>query len=118
MSELALAALFQAIVQIESGGNLKARNGDAYGPAQIKPVVVEDLKRAGYDVSLRERGTMDGSFRLFKLYTQHWIQRRKLKDTPRTRANIWRYGPFNSKTTHNDATYYSKQAEFLMSRKK
>ena len=56
MNELALAALFQAIVQIESGGNLKARNGDAYGPAQIKPVVVEDLKRAGYDVSLRERG--------------------------------------------------------------
>ena len=118
MSELALAALFQAIVQIESGGNLKARNGDAYGPAQIKPVVVEDLKRAGYDVSLCERGTMDGSYRLFKLYTQHWIQRRKLKDTPRTRANIWRYGPFSSKATHSESTYYSKQAEVLMSRKK
>lgn len=118
MSELALAALFQAIVQIESGGNLKARNGDAYGPAQIKPVVVEDLKRAGYDVSLRERGTMDGSYRLFKLYTQHWVQKRKLRDTPRTRANIWRHGPFSPKTTRNEATYYSKAAEILMSQKK
>ena len=86
MNELALVALFQAIVQMESGGDLKARNGDAYGPAQIKPAVVEDLKRAGYDVSLRERGTMDGSYRLFKLYTQHWVSRRKLKDTARTRA--------------------------------
>jgi hypothetical protein len=118
VNELALVALFQAIVQMESGGDLKARNGDAYGPAQIKPAVVDDLKRAGYDVSLRERGTMDGSYRLFKLYTQHWIQRRKLKDTARTRANIWRHGPFSPKTTHNEPTYYSKAAEILMNKKK
>lgn len=118
MNELALVALFQAIVQLESGGYLKARNGEAYGPAQIKPVVVEDLKRAGYDVSLRERGTMEGSYRLFKLYTQHWVQKRKLKDTPRTRANIWRHGPFSSKTMQNEATSYSKMAEVLMNMKK
>ena len=118
MSELALAALFQAIVQLESGGYLKAKNGDAYGPAQIRPVVVEDLKRAGHNVSLRDRGTMEGSYRIFKLYTQHWVQKRKLKDTPRTRANIWRHGPFNSKTMQNEATSYSKMAEVLMNMKK
>ncbi len=36
MTETTLWALFLAIVQLESGGDLKARNGTAIGPAQIK----------------------------------------------------------------------------------
>lgn len=109
--ESALLALFLAIVQLESGGNLAARNGDAIGPAQIRPGVISDCAALGIRADPR---TLAGSFVLFKTYTGATLSRRGLPDTPRNRANAWRHGPYSRPVTWNAETTYSRKAEALM----
>ena len=110
MPESALLALFLALVQLESGGNLNARNGDAIGPAQIKPGVISDCRALGVKADPR---TLAGAFVLFKTYTGENLAKRKLPDTPRNRANAWRHGPFSVPVTRNAETTYSRKAEAL-----
>ena len=110
MSESALLALFLALVQLESGGNLDARNGDAIGPAQIRPGVLADCAKLGVKGEPR---TLAGSFALFKAYSGATLARRGLPDTPRNRANAWRHGPFSAPVTRNAETTYSRKAEAL-----
>ena len=110
MSEAALLSLFLAIVQLESGGNVAARNGDAIGPAQIRPTVISDCRALGVKADPR---TLDGAFVLFKTYTGANLAKRKLPDTPRNRANAWRHGPFSVPVTRNAETTYSRKAEAL-----
>ena len=106
----ALLSLFLAIVQLESGGNVAARNGDAIGPAQIKPGVLADCAKLGVKGDPR---TLAGSFALFRAYTGATLARRGIPDTPRNRANAWRHGPFSSAVTRNAETTYSRKAEAL-----
>lgn len=110
MPETALLALFLALVQLESGGNLDARNGPAVGPAQIKPGVLADCRALGVRADPR---TLDGAFALFKAYTGGHLARRGLADSPRNRANAWRHGPYSAPVTHGEATTYSRKAEAL-----
>ena len=110
MSEAALLSLVLAIVQLESGGNVAARNGDAIGPAQIRPTVISDCRALGVKADPR---TLDGAFVLFKTYTGANLAKRKLPDTPRNRANAWRHGPFSVPVTRNAETTYSRKAEAL-----
>ena len=110
MPEQALLALFLALVQLESGGNLNARNGDAIGPAQIRPTVISDCRALGVKADPR---TLDGAFLLFKTYTGANLAKRKLPDTARNRANAWRHGPFSRPVTRGEATTYSRKAEAL-----
>ena len=116
MTESLLWALFLAIVQMESGGRLNVINGDAVGPAQIKPVVVQDVTKWGGKVTLKDRTTLEGSYRIFKAYTDRWIAVRHLEDTPRNRANIWRHGPNSKVTLKGESTKYSLKVESLLSR--
>ena len=111
MPEQALLALFLALVHLESGGDLRARNGDAIGPAQIKPGVLADCAKLGVKADAR---TLDGAFTLFKAYTGATLARRGLPDNARNRANAWRHGPFSSAVTRNAETTYSRKAEALM----
>lgn len=110
MPEAALLALFLALVQLESGGNLDARNGAATGLAQIKPGVLADCARLGVKADPR---TLDGAFVLFRTYTGATLARRGLPDTPRNRANAWRFGPYSRPVTRGEATTYSRKAEAL-----
>lgn len=110
MSESALLALFLALVHLESGGNLSARNGDAIGPAQIKPGVIADCRALGVKADPR---TLDGAFVLFRTYTGAALARRGLPDTARNRANAWRHGPYSSAVTRSAETTYSRKAEAL-----
>ena len=110
MPEQALLALFLALVQLESGGDLRARNGDAIGPAQIKPGVIADCAKLGVKGDPR---TLAGSFALFRAYTGATLARRGLPDTTRNRANAWRFGPFSRPVTRGEATTYSRKAEAL-----
>lgn len=109
--ESALVALFLALVQLESGGNLNARNGDALGPAQIRPGVIADCGKLGIRADPR---TLAGSFALFRAYSGSTLARRGLPDTARNRANAWRFGPYSSAVTRNAETTYSRKAEALM----
>ena len=111
MPETALLALFLALVQLESGGNLNARNGDAIGPAQIRPGVLADCRAFGVRADPR---TLEGAFALFKAYNGENLRKRRLPDTPRNRANAWRHGPFSSAVTRSAETTYSRKAEALM----
>ena len=111
MSEAALLSLFLAIVQLESGGDLNARNGAAIGAAQIKPGVLADCAKLGVKADPR---TLAGAFVLFRAYTGATLARRGIPDTPRNRANAWRFGPFSSAVTRNAETTYSRKAEALM----
>jgi hypothetical protein len=110
MPEQALLALFLALVQLESAGNLNARNGDAIGPAQIRPTVISDCRALGVKADPR---TLAGSFLLFRTYTGATLARRGIPDTPRNRANAWRHGPFSAPVTRNAETTYSRKAEAL-----
>ena len=110
MPESALVALFLALVQLESGGNLDARNGPAVGPAQIKPGVLADCARLGVKADPR---TLAGAFVLFRTYTGGILAKRGLPDTARNRANAWRHGPFSAPVTRGEATTYSRKAEAL-----
>ncbi len=110
MPDSALLALFLALVQLESAGDLRARNGDAIGPAQIKPGVIADCARLGVKADPR---TLDGAFTLFRTYTGAALARRGLPDTARNRANAWRHGPFSAPVTRNAETTYSRKAEAL-----
>ena len=110
MSEAALVALFLALVQLESGGDLNARNGPAVGPAQIKPGVLADCARLGVKADPR---TLAGAFVLFRTYTGANLAKRRLPDTPRNRANAWRFGPYSAPVTRGEATTYSRKAEAL-----
>ena len=110
MHETALLALFVVLVQLESGGNLNARNGDAIGPAQIKPGVIADCRKLGVTGDPK---TLAGSFALFRAYTGGTLARRGLPDNARNRANAWRFGPFSAPVTRGDATTYSRKAEAL-----
>lgn len=114
MSDATLWALFLAIVQLESGGDLNARNGKAVGPAQIQPAVVLDCIKWGHAVELRDRETMEGSYRLFRLYTDRWIAYRQIPDTPQNRANIWRHGPSSKYVLKGESSKYSLKAESLL----
>jgi hypothetical protein len=111
MPESALLAIFLAIVQLESGGDLNARNGDAIGCAQIRPTVIADCRKLGVTGDPR---TLAGSFTLFRTYTGATLARRGIPDTPRNRANAWRFGPYSSAVTRNAETTYSRKAEALM----
>ena len=111
MPESALLALFLALVQLESGGDLNARNGDAIGPAQIRPGVLADCAKLGMKGDPR---TLAGSFVLFKAYTGATLARRGLPDNARNRANAWRFGPYSAPVTRGEATTYSRKAEALM----
>ena len=114
MSDATLWALFLAIVQLESGGDLNAKNGKAVGPAQIQPAVVLDCIKWGHAVEMRDRETMEGSFRLFRLYTDRWVAYRQIPDTPQNRANIWRHGPSSKYVLKGLSSVYSLKAESLM----
>ena len=114
MPESQLLILFLAIVQMESSGDLNARNGSAVGPAQIQPAVVKDVQAWGHKASLSDRSTLDGSFRLFCLYTDRWVARHRLPDTPQTRANIWRHGSNSSYALKGKSSKYSLKVESLI----
>jgi len=114
MTESTLWALFLVIVQLESGGDLNAKNGDAVGPAQIKPAVVLDCIKWGHAVEMRDRETMEGSFRLFRLYTDRWIAYRQIPDTPQNRANIWRHGPSSKYVLKGESSKYSLKVESVL----
>ena len=114
MAESQLLILFLAIVQMESSGDLNARNGSAVGPAQIQPAVVKDVQAWGHQASLKDRSSLDGSFRLFVLYTDRWVARHRLPDTPQTRANIWRHGPNSQYALKGQSTRYSLKVESLV----
>ena len=114
MTESTLWALFLVIVQLESGGDLNARNGKAVGPAQIQPAVVLDCIKWGHAVELRDRETMEGSYRLFRLYTDRWIAYRQIPDTPQNRANIWRHGPSSQYVLKGLSSKYSLKAESIL----
>jgi hypothetical protein len=114
MPEAQLLILFLAIVQMESSGDLNARNGSAVGPAQIQPAVVKDIQNWGHQASLKDRSSLDGSFRLFCLYTDRWVARHRLPDTPQTRANIWRHGPNSKYALKGISTKYALKVESLI----
>ena len=114
MTESTLWALFLVIVQLESGGDLNARNGKAVGPAQIQPAVVLDCIKWGHAVEMRDRETMEGSFRLFRLYTDRWIAYRQIPDTVQNRANIWRHGPSSQYVLKGLSSKYSLKAESIL----
>ena len=114
MTESTLWALFLVIVQLESGGDLNARNGKAVGPAQIQPGVVADCIKWGHAVELKDRETMEGSYRLFRLYTDRWIAYRQIADTVQNRANVWRHGPSSQYVLKGLSSKYSLKAESVL----
>jgi hypothetical protein len=68
--EAAFDRIFRAIVQVESGGNLKAvgDNGQAIGPAQIHMAYVRDAQDVDPGITPDMRWTLEGSKRIMRAY--------------------------------------------------
>jgi len=75
----------------ESGHNDHARNGDAVGYLQIRPIVVRDVNRIYHtDFSMEDRWDRQKSITICELYLEHYCGPRA-SDT--TYAWCWRGGP-------------------------
>jgi hypothetical protein len=110
--ESTLLALFLAVCQVESGGDLGARRGDFLGPAQIGPEVVAECRAWGVT---GDRRTLAGSYALFREYSGRHLARLGLPDTPRNRANLWHAGPYSRTVARQAETPYSRRVATLMS---
>lgn len=86
--------LWRAVCLVESGGDPRALNPaeNAVGIAQIRPIVIRDLRRLGYKFTLRDRSDPAASRRIFRAYTAHYMRRYRLAG-PEAAARIWVSGP-------------------------
>ena len=88
----ARAGLWEAICQVESGGNPRAvgDKGKAVGIAQIHPILVKDVNRfAGTKYTLNDRLNPAKSKEMFTLYTEHYGKGRSVQ----FKARLWNGGP-------------------------
>ena len=86
------AGLWEAICQVESGGNPRAvgDKGKAVGIAQIHPILVKDVNRfAGTKYTLNDRLNPAKSKEMFTLYTEHYGKGRSVQ----FKARLWNGGP-------------------------
>ncbi len=65
-----------ALIKVESGGNSKARNGDAVGILQMKPAMVNEvnriLKKNTY--TLDDRWDKEKSIEMAKIFFNYWVK--------------------------------------------
>lgn len=104
-----LLNIFLAIVAVESGGYQYAMGdkGNAVGPAQIWPAVVQDCNRiAGKNFTLSDRYCFNKSQQMFEIYTNYY-GRKYGTITPEIRARIWNGGPAGPKKQATNK-YWSK----------
>lgn len=80
--------VFAAIVHVESRGDPGAQNGDQVGVAQIRPILVHDLNKHGYNFTLEDRWCPEASFDMFRAYTQLYEAW-----TTEDMARLWNGGP-------------------------
>ena len=86
------AGLWEAICQVESGGNPRAvgDNSLAVGIAQIHPVMVREANRlAGTKYTLRDRLDPVKSKAIFTIYVEHYGKGKSLE----CKAKLWNGGP-------------------------
>lgn len=88
--------LFNAVVQVESGGNCDAVGGfGEIGPAQIRQCVLDDLRTfCDIDLEIEDVTSLEVSRTVFHAYTSLWVDRIKYIDSPEIRARIWNGGPY------------------------
>lgn len=94
----ARAGLWEAVCQIESGGNRLAigDGGKAAGIAQIWAITVKDVNRiAGTKYTLNDRFDVEKSKAIFQLYVNHYGKGR----SDEVKARIWNGGPNAMKAT-------------------
>jgi hypothetical protein len=74
LEEMNAPPLWEAIVMVESGGDLNAVGQDGeLGPMQIRPIMVEEVNRvSGKRFTLEDRTSMQESIRMFETYTTYW----------------------------------------------
>jgi len=115
------AGLWEAICQVESGGNALAvgDGGKAAGIAQIWAITVKDVNRiAGTNYTLNDRFDPEKSRQMFRLYTEHYGK----GQSDEVKAKIWNGGPNAMKATGqkqiNLNRYWKKIQEHLKNEQK
>ncbi len=115
------ARLFRRICLVESGDRLDAYNPAerAAGPAQIRPICVEDCNRiVGYERwTLADRYDRAESFAMFKTYTGHYQAHYNLS-SPESAARIWNGGPTGWKKKSTEKYWRKVKAVQLTKRNK
>lgn len=92
-----LTALILALFLVEGGGNLHPPDGryGEVGPLQIRPCVIEDLRRWGYAYTLEDARDFEKAKQICRIYLTHYATRARLgrEPTPQDMARIWNGGP-------------------------
>lgn len=106
-------AVIAAIVQVESGGNLNAKNGIYIGPMQIAPVLVQECnnilqaKKSSKRFTLADRTNMEKCKEMFILIQEKYNPTNNVEYAIRS----WNQGPrYSVKATQG---YYNKVMKAL-----
>ena len=104
--------LFAAIVQVESGGDLEAYNGaeQACGPAQIRPIMVDDVNRitGKHTYMKNDRFDLEKSYEMFLIFSNHYNPGADAE----TLARCWNGGPRGDTKTAT-LVYWEKVKAYL-----
>lgn len=90
-------SIMNAIIQIESGGDKNAKNGNSLGILQITPAVVKAcnniMKEQGKSkrYTLSDRTSVKKSKEMFIIYQNKYNK----EMSPRKACKIWKNGPFS-----------------------
>ena len=107
-----LRRCFEAICQVESGGNPRAinRKEDAVGIAQIRPCMVAEANRVlgRRKYGLGDRLSVERSWEIFRLYSRYYAP----NGPEETWARNWQGGPHGHKKPCTLA-YWQKVKEIL-----
>jgi type II secretory pathway pseudopilin PulG len=97
--------LYKAVKKVESKYTNGAFNPKemAYGPVQIRQVLLDDLTRLGYNYTPQDCFDPDKSHEIMYIYTDFYIKEMGYEDTLENRARIWNGGPNgpNKKSTED-----------------
>ena len=105
--------VINAIIQVESGGNPKARNpiGDCCGVLQITPIVVQQTnkilknKKSKKRYTLKDRYDVQKSKEMFVLMQEHFNPEHNVEKA----IKGWNSGDFNSPSWRSKSKQYHKK---------
>lgn len=106
-----IMTVINALIQVESGGDWKARNGDCWGGLQISSVMVEDINRfAGTKYKHEDAFYGPSAIHMALLYLDHYATAENLghEATVEDMAGIWRNGLAGWKREHGNMEYVER----------
>jgi len=113
-----LQQLLKSLVQVESGGNIKAigDQGRSYGPLQIRKEVVDDVNRIyGTNYVHKDAFDLGKSYDIASKYLRYWIKVKKYKPTYENFSRVWNGGPMGPTKSATNSYWGKVKSQLVQS---